>query len=403
MLDNLKLKDIPISVKYATEDMTRGLSKFISIRYSNKLPIANISNAFTKLWEILLLFNIASPENYLNTEEDKGKDKGKGKGVLDNVLRVFHICEAPGQMILAFKYFVKNKCKHITDMQWVANSLNPYSISININTIKYGKPLGDSYDLIKNNPTKWLWGSDNTGDITNVNNIKWFKNYINTKFLTPNNNKLHLIIGDGGLGTGNNTLSLQKLDLAQVIMVLACSSIGGSCIIKHFTPYMTNHPETINATSFFISFLYLYYVTFEEVIFFKPYSSNMDSGEFYVIGKGFKGITKPQLENLYEILDNFKVNNSLIDKKLMPDNFILQITSFINIMTNYNIKGIEKTNLLLNCYKLNNITNITKSSNKKNNYNKKKILQCDVFLNNDNIENILVPRYNQWLKITQFI
>ena len=273
----------------------------------------------------------------------------------------------------------------------------------NINTIKYGKPLGDSYDLIKNNPTKWLWGSDNTGDITNVNNIKWFKNYINTKFLTPNNNKLHLIIGDGGLGTGNNTLSLQKLDLAQVIMVLACSSIGGSCIIKHFTPYMTNHPETINATSFFISFLYLYYVTFEEVIFFKPYSSNMDSGEFYVIGKGFKGITKPQLENLYEILDNFKVNNSLIDKKLMPENFILQITSFINIMTNYNIKGIEKTNLLLNCYKLNNITNITKSSNKKNNYNKKKILQCDVFLNNDNIENILVPRYNQWLKITQFI
>ena len=138
--------------------MTRGLSKFISIRYSNKLPIANISNAFTKLWEILLLFNIESPENYLNMEEDKGKDKGKDKskdkskdkGVLDNVLRVFHICEAPGQMILAFKYFVKNKCKHITDMQWVANSLNPYSISININTIKYGKPLGDSYDLIKN-------------------------------------------------------------------------------------------------------------------------------------------------------------------------------------------------------------------------------------------------------------
>ena len=48
---------------------------------------------------------------------------------------------------------------------------------------------------------------------------------------------------------------------------------------------MPNHPDSLNATSFFIGFMYLYYLAFEEVELFKPYSSDMTSGEFYVIGK----------------------------------------------------------------------------------------------------------------------
>ena len=108
---------------------------------------------------------------------------------------------------------------------------------------------------MKNNPNNWLWGQDDTGDITNTTNIKWFKNYINTKWLIHKNDKLDLICGDGGLKTDYEPILLQKLDLAQVINVLAYSNIGGSCVIKHFTPYMINKPETIHATSFFISFI----------------------------------------------------------------------------------------------------------------------------------------------------
>ena len=424
LLTESRLKFIPANIKYATEDLTRGLSKFISLSYSNSLPLPTVSNAFIKLWEILTLFDII-PERERNIQ-----DSTSYNNIISftqkpsNVFRVFHICEAPGQMILGCKYFTDTKRTHITDYEWIANSLNPNN---KINTIKYGAPLGDIYKLMKNNPHKWLWGIDNTGDITNVNNIKWFRNNIHKHINTPN---LNLIIGDGGLGTGNDTLALQKLDLAQAIMVLACSSIGGTCIIKHFTPYIFNHPETIKSSSFFISLLYLYYVAFDEIILHKPYSSNMDSGEFYVIGKGFKSVPEYGLNNLYKSLNKFKVNNAILDVEHIPETFKIQITAFIAKMCQYNIKGIDKTNLLLSCYlgidldldldepehlaaaeqteqpeqpeqpeqlkqslQLTNIKKLNKTKNK---------MVCDKFLDANKIENILTPRYNAWVKIFKF-
>ena len=433
LLTESRLKTIPANIKYATEDLTRGLSKFISLSYSNSLPLPTVSNAFIKLWEILTLFDIIPErERDIHIQDSTSYNKN----ILftphpSNVFRVFHMCEAPGQMILGCKYFTDTKRKHITDYEWIANSLNPNN---KINTIKYGVPLGDSYKLMKNNPSKWLWGIDNTGDITNVNNIKWFRNNIH-KHIINNDTKtdtdtkkptptpmLNLIIGDGGLGTGNDTLALQKLDLAQVIMVLACSSIGGSCIIKHFTPYVSNHPETIKASSFFISLLYLYYVAFDEIILHKPYSSNMDSGEFYVIGKGFKGVPEHGINNLYKSLNKFKVNNAILDVEHIPETFKIQITAFIAKMCQYNIKGIDKTNLLLSCYlgidldldkpehladaeqteKSEKIEQSLQHTNiKKLNKTKNKMV-CDKFLDANKIENILTPRYNAWIKLFKF-
>ena len=117
ILKGVKNKDkkMPKQVNYATEDFTRGLSKFISNRY-NQLPAPSISNAFTKLWEVLETF-----PNIINKESKKFK--------------VFHICEAPGQMILATKYFVSKKrhnidtkdTKDTNSYDWRANSLNPYN------------------------------------------------------------------------------------------------------------------------------------------------------------------------------------------------------------------------------------------------------------------------------------
>ena len=416
LLTESRLKTIPTNIKYATEDLTRGLSKFISLSYSNSLPLPTVSNAFIKLWEILTLFDIISERERNIQDRISYNNNISFTQNPSNVFRVFHMCEAPGQMILGCKYFTDTKRKHITDYEWIANSLNPNN---KINTIKYGVPLGDSYKLMKNNPHKWLWGIDNTGDITNVNNIKWFRNNIHKHINTPN---LNLIIGDGGLGTGNDTLALQKLDLAQAIMVLACSSIGGTCIIKHFTPYISNHPETIKSSSFFISLLYLYYVAFDEIILHKPYSSNMDSGEFYVIGKGFKGVPEHGINNLYKSLNKFKVNNAILDVEHIPETFKIQITAFIAKMCQYNIKGIDKTNLLLSCYlgidldidkpehladakqteQAEKIEQSLQHTNIKK-LNKTKIkMVCDKFLDANKIENILTPRYNAWVKLFKF-
>ena len=377
IMDDLRLSEIPKSIKYATEDMTRGLAQFITNRYGKSLPHFKASNAFIKMWEILSTFDLIPTSQ--------------------NNFKVFHIAEAPGQMILATQYFARKKCRNITPdkYDWRANSLNPFNPMVRA---KYGRVLGDEYGLIKGNPQRWLWGADNTGDITQPKNIRAFRSYINNTWLSnnpdkpSNKTKLDLIVGDGGFGSGNDAIILQRIDLGQVIMVLACSSPGGSCVIKHFTPYMTNHPETIKATGFFVGFIYLYYLAFEEVSLFKPYSSDMTSGEFYVVGKGFRGIDESILERLYKVIDNFEVNNAVIPKEMIPETFVLQINGFIDKMTDYNVQGYEKTNLLLTC--LSNSRQSGKDINK--------ILHCDDFLNPDKIENILVPRYNQWIKKYKF-
>jgi len=376
LLKELKLKDIPKIVKYASEDFTRGIRGFLDSRFKD-LPI-NLSNGFVKLWEILHMFKLMEKSNTHTTTTPSQN------------MNVFHIAEAPGQMVMCAKYYVEKKHPNITNYEWRANSLNPY----NFNSKTKFAGLRDDYRLIKTNPQKWLWGSDNTGDITRVNNIKSFRKYIDTKWLKKGYS-LDLIIGDGGLSADTNpAYVLQKLDLAQVITVVACSSIGGSCVIKHFTSYMINKPETLEATSFFISFMYLYYIAFEEVNLFKPYTSDATSGEFYVIGKGFKGIDDNQLVKLYTILDKFKTNYAIFPKEVIPEPFMKQIYNFLDVLTKYNIKGYEKQNFLLKCYK-------EAQTNKSQNDTKLNTM-CKTFMNEKNIENILIPRYNQWIKMNEF-
>ena len=395
-ITDIKNEQLPKPVQYASEDFTRGLKTFLNIRYTN-LPIPSISNAFVKLWEVLETFDSIIKKDTKS-------------------FKVFHICEAPGQMIISNKYFAEKKRPNISmeNYDWRANSLNPYNAEIKA---KYGKVFSDNYNMIKNNQKKWLWGADNTGDITKIKNIKSFRKYINEEWLDGKdgkngkdnkNNKLDFICGDGGLSTDLEPLLLQKLDLAQVITTIVCSSIGGSCCIKHFTPFIRGNKDTYNASGFFIGFLYLYYIAFEQVSLFKPYSSNPDSGEFYVVGINFLGISDSQIENLYKILDGFKLNHAIIEKDNIPETFITQINNFIKLMSQLNNDSIEKINLLLTCY--DNMPNATGAKvakvakGAKGTKDEKifKLLKCNKFLDENNIETILVPRYNEWIKKYNF-
>lgn len=388
LLSSLGIDKLPAKVQYATEDMTRGLAKFIMKRFETSLPYPVISNAFIKMWECLTVSDVIS------TKSSKG-----GR------YRVFHICEAPGQMILAARYFAEKKCRDITDYDWRANSLNPYNAEVKR---QYGSVFSDTYGLMRGNPKKWIWGADNTGDITQVANVKWYRNYIKNEI--PD---LNLIIGDGGLSSGNDTIVLQRLDLAQVLMVLACSRLGGSCVIKHFTPFMPNHPDSRTATSFFVGYMYLYYLAFTELSLFKPYSSDMTSGEFYVIGKKFRGLGQDEtsvLTRLYSILEEFDTNQSIFQENEIPETFKIQIAGFIKQMTDYNVIGYEKANLVLTCYKELEWTKRQKNKFSSNNDSRsqsrekmEKYLKCGDFLNEDKIEEILVPRYNKWVKMYEFV
>ena len=182
-------------------------------------------------------------------------------------------------MILCAKHWVSLNCPKIdmeNNYEWLANSLNPYNYEARTKYIKaFGNVFSDNYGLIKDNYDKWLWGEDNTGDITNVTNIKSIMNDVKSKMNTnsKSNSKIDLIISDGSLSIETNSLYIQKLDLAQLISVIACSSIGGACCVKHYIPYRnlntldTNIKSVDNdndnsSSGFFINYLYMYYISF---------------------------------------------------------------------------------------------------------------------------------------------
>ena len=381
LLDTIGLEHAPKNARYNLYDFASGLNEYLNTKYKH-LPI-NIDNSFVKLWEILSTFELIPTDAEL--------------------FKVLHLCEAPGQMIICAKYWAEQKCKKMKpeNYEWIANSLNPYNKSTK-NKFGNKNVLGDDYNLIKNNYNKWLWGSDNTGDITNIDNIKSIRNAIyggsgNGK------KKVDLIISDGNMIIETDALLKQKMDLAQVISVIACSRLGGDCCVKHSIPYKnlnansTDSIDSVEASGMFIGYLFLYYVSFESMSLFKPNSSNPDTSEFYVICKGFKGIDKSQLESLYNFLDTFELNSSIIEKSKIPSTFLNQINNFLESMSNTNILSIEKQNLLLTCFK---------SLGEKDEYDKykniNKILNCNNFLNEKSIDTMLKPKYNEWIKIFKF-
>ena len=390
--------------EYILHDFAGGLCNYLNNKYKT-LPI-QIGGSFVKLWEILTIFNLI-PEHTTS-------------------LKVLHLCEAPGEMILCVKYWVESKCpklnmNNMSSYEWMGNTLNPYEAQ---NRYRFNKDVStDMYGLIKHNYDKWLFGNDNTGDITKSHIIKSIRNDIKRIWLGKREDqkkekeqKLDLIISDGSISfTNNDKLLIQKLDFAQVVSVLACSSLGGNCCIKHFIPYVnlndpslnvidndsrTNYTKILNesiaeGSGLFIGYLYLYYISFDSVSFYKPNSSKSDSSEFYVVCKGFKGIEDDYLDSLLAILDNFQLNNTLIDKDKIPPTFLVQIKNFLESMSNTNILTIEKENLLLTCYKNSEETNKT---GKKHN----DVLKCNHFFDKKKIEGITIPKYKEWIKIYNF-
>lgn len=336
-----------------SEDLSRNASKYIQLNYK-----IMTSNAFLKLWELLSLTNILPNKSNL---------------------KFFSIAEAPGQFIHCLHHYIGKKLKKVKKLDWRANSLNPYN---EINKAKYEKIFSDDYGYIGSNPDKWLWGKDNTGDITNPDNLRWYRQYVKKWKVN-----LDLVTGDGGM-MADTLLPLQLLDYSQMCMVMAVSTKGSNCIIKHFTPRIHGLPESYNSAGFFIGYLYIYSLMFSEIRLIKPIMSSPNSGEFYVVGYNFLGISDQDFEALISKIPKFKINQCIFPRKKIPISFSYQVIEFV--------KEIE--NLIINHYKLQ--TNILKCFDQKDT-NVKNIL-CNLVLNKSNITRLKNTRTKKWIEINEF-
>lgn len=290
------------------DGFTRGVSNLINEKYPQ---LHKISNAYVKLWEIYETFKWLIPKKSTTRR-----------------VNIFHMAEAPGQWINTTNhYFYQHIPKHIK-YNWYANTLNPKHPRMKgiINA------LPDNYGFIKQNPQKWLYGADGSGDITVPANVAWFNNYLLNKLPSglDDNNNLDIITGDAGTShTETNIELLQRIDVSQSIVVACTARQGSNCVIKHFSPYLKSKSTTKMADGFFISFMYLYHLLFSEFHMFKPLASSPGSGEFYVVARGFHGITPTQRELLLEYLTHFALNKPMFRQNDIPSEFVKRVSTFI--------------------------------------------------------------------------
>lgn len=308
-----KLQFTKRSLDFINNNDYKNLTKNIKIYRYIKIHLSsifntNISFAFLKMTELLHVSKIIKNNN--------------------KIYKSFHLCEAPGQFIMALHYYLQTKTNNkIHD--WYASSLNP----------KYSNnALNDIYGLMKKYKNRWLYGEDNTGDITNMNNIKNIKENI------PDD--IQLITSDCGKNLDDKTFIIQEkdycyLNISQIRAILYLLPINSNCIFKTFLPLVL----PIN-----ISLIYILYIYFNEISIYKP-SVNPTSSEIYIICKKYKGIPNSIMSKLIHITkENIDIKNNIIPvNKYFYYMYVENITSLIK----NNIESIQ-----LNIYLYRNYKNI---------------------------------------------
>jgi len=217
-------------------------------------------------------------------------------------LRTFHICEAPGSFISAINHFIKTRTK-IKNFEWIANSLNPKK-STSKNTA-----FGDDYGYMKKYPNNWDFGADNTGDITHQVNMDHYKNKIKN---------VNLITSDCGIPWEKESAKvheLLKIHLAEMILIMYVLPIDADFVAKMIFPLY--RPIEIDL-------MYTLYNSFTELIFYKP-KINIFSKEFYVIGRGYKGVDPKIMTKMRSLLTKFDHNARLHSQ--IPQSFIYQLAT----------------------------------------------------------------------------
>lgn len=235
-----------------------------------------ISQGFIKMYEILNLFNILPSKRHIKT---------------------FHACEAPGQFIMACKYYLKKNNPNIS-WDWNAQSLSP----------SFTSALKDDYKLMERNPDKWDFAPDHSGDITKIENIKYYAKYLK---------EVDLVTFDCGenysdyfKATYQDKISID-LNIASILMILNGLKKSSNFVIKVFLP---------QNSKFIISLNYLLYKSFENLHIYKPLQ-NPNSSEIYLIGKNYRPLEDKIINKLFDYYQKNDYDSFLFDfeKKFISD------------------------------------------------------------------------------------
>jgi len=261
-------------IRYYEGTLNKKLLNY-DIKINKNMPV---SRAWIKFYEILF--------------ETKIYDKLKGN------INAFHICEAPGTFIQSTIFYLQ-KWNKDTTYNWEAMTIDPKVTNI-----------GDTYKLIQNYPNKWTFN-----DITKEKTIKYYNEICKNK---------DFIIGDCGIAYEEDDSNAVLLFFSQMLFILFNLKEDGCCIFKQIINFKFK---------ILIDMLYIIFYSFKKIIFYKP-TQNLFSNEFYIICFNYKcNITN--FDILFDILNNKKINESIIDK--YTEDFLYQFTNALKkLITNFN-------------------------------------------------------------------
>lgn len=279
-------------------DNYKSLGEYVSKKYKVlENQKEKVSNAFLKIYEMMCTYELLQ------------KDKKK--------LKSFHFCEAPGMFIIGLNHYIQTKT-NITDWEWYGNSL-----TIDADNTA----LTDQYGLIKKNSNRWLIGSQASGDIRDLENIKFFKEKLG---------EVDLITSDCGISVDISKLNqyeelIAETDFAQFINLLNLLSKGGSGLIKTFIPL-----ELVSN----VCIIYVLTQVFEKVYLSKPITSRPQNSEVYIICINYRGIDQQLLDKMKTLLDK-KIHPKFDPRvswiKNIPESFTKQLEDYIIDITRQQI------------------------------------------------------------------
>jgi len=265
-------------------------------KYDSVSKYEPLSRAYFKLYEILVDFKLI---------EDINK------------LKIGAIAEGPGGFIEA----TINYRKRFVNSKDNINAITLHSTNKDIPGWTKSKNF-----LKKNTNVKVNYGSDGTGDLYNVDNIKSYASLFD--------NDADFITADGGFDFSYNFNKQEQMSyrilFCEIVSAFSIQKIGGTFICKFFDIY----------TEFTQSLIYLLFSTYKEVYITKPNTSRAANSEKYIVCKGFLGIDSRYLKKLYICVNNFKYvseNNNHIHQ-LFEYNFN---KNFISNLNNINTKFYE--------------------------------------------------------------
>ena len=288
------------------EDISNEYLKYFNVKDEPK----TLSRAFFKMWEMIVLFDLARNKNFSYAA----------------------VAEAPGSFIQAilkfrekFKLEVKNsKFFSVTIHNEKDNFINMSKQFLGYYNKKYPELLNVHKTYTVNSSKKYK--SRDNGDVTDIKTISLFK-----KDITEKGNFVNLVSADGGFKWVDENYQEQEayiLILGEIITALRVQAKEGDFVLKIF--------ETFTHVS--IKLIYLISSFYEDCYIYKPYFSRNSNSEKYLICKNFKfNPDSKELNDKITILENIlkQANSKLFVNDIfpsfkVPDEYV-SIFKYINI------------------------------------------------------------------------